>query len=122
MVQVSAVAAGRDMPEVGTSPDPDTLTKSDRLPVTYIGSVVPVAVEPQLPEPPPKPVPEIISRHWHDPSDSRAAQRGTKKITSKDLRKHVRRIERKPQAPVACNPDESSPLRRLFGAATVCSN
>ena len=28
---------------------------------------------------------------------------------------------RKPPAPVVCNPDGSSPLRRLFGPATTCS-
>ena len=39
VVQASAVAANRHMPEVGTTPETDTLTKSDRLPVTYISSV-----------------------------------------------------------------------------------
>ena len=52
IVQASAVAAGRDMPEIGTSPVPDTLTKSDRLPVTYISTVEPLATEPQVPRAP----------------------------------------------------------------------
>jgi hypothetical protein len=43
---------------------------------------------------------------------------GIKKIKSKDLKKHVRRVQRKPTPP-ACNPDE---VRRLFGAATICNN
>jgi len=122
VVAAPAVAASREMPEVGSSPVPDTLTKSDRLPVTYISSVLPVAMEPQLPpEPPPKPVPEIISRHWHDPSDPMGVQGGTKKPKSKDLKKHARRVARKPSAPEACNPDMSSPLRRLLGPAKICS-
>ena len=87
IVQASAVAAGRDMPEIGTSPVPDTLTKGDRLPVTYISSVEPLATELQVPpEPPSMAAPKIISRHWHDPSDPRAAQGGTKKPKSKDLK------------------------------------
>ncbi len=54
VAQAPAVAAGRDMPEVGTSPVPETLTKGDRLPVTYVSAVGPVAMEPQVPpEPPP---------------------------------------------------------------------
>ena len=121
VVQASAVAAGRDMSEDGTSPVPDTLTKGDRLQVTYISSVEPVATEPQVPpEALPMAAPSIIRRHWHDPSDPRAAQSGTKKLKSKDLKKHVRRVERKP-TPQACNPDESSPLRRLFGPTATCN-
>jgi hypothetical protein len=121
VVQASAIAASREMPEVGTSPVPDTLMKSDRLPVTYISSVEPFATELQVPpELPAVAVPKIISRHWHD--DSRAARRGTKKSKSKDLKKHARRVERKPPAPAACNPDEISPFRRLFGAGTICRN
>ena len=122
VVQAAAVTAGRDMPEVGTSPVPDTLAKGDRLPVNYISPVVPVATEPQVPpEPSPIAAPVIKSRHWHDPSDPMAVQGGTKKPKSKDLKKHARRVERKPSAPEACNPDRSSPLRRLFGPATTCS-
>ena len=97
VVAAPAVAASMEIPEVGTSSLPDTLTKSDRLPVTYISSVEPLATELQMPpEPPSNAIPMIISRHWHDP-----------KIAV--LR-------------AACNPDESSPLRGLFGAATTCSN
>jgi hypothetical protein len=99
---VSAVAAGRDMPEVRTSTVADTLTKSDRLPV--LSSIVPVAVEPQhSPEPPPMAVPKIITRHWHDPSDPRAAKGATKKPKSMDPKKHARRVERK-LTPQACSP------------------
>jgi hypothetical protein len=120
VVQASAVAASREVPEAGTSPVRDALTKSDRL--TYISSVEPLATELQVPpESPSMAVPKIISRHWHDPSDPRAAQGGTKKLKSKDLKKHVRRVERKP-TPQACNPDDSSPLKRLFGPTTTCSN
>ena len=121
VVQASAVAANRDMPEVGTTPVTDTLTKSDRLPVTYISSVEPLATELQVPEELPSvAVPKIISRH-HDASDLKVEKGGTKKVKSKDLKKHVRRVQRKP-TPQACNPDEVSPLRRLFGAATICNN
>ena len=110
------------MPEIGTSPVPDTLTKGDRLPVTYISSVEPFVTELQVPPGSPSmAVPKITSRHSHDPSDLRAAQGGTKKPKSKDIKQHVRRVERKP-TPQTCKPDDSSPLRRLFGAATICSN
>ena len=122
VVQASALAAVKDMPEVRASPVPASLTKGDRLPVTYISSVEPLATELQAPpEPPSIAAPKIISRHWHDPGDPRTAQGGTKRPKSKDLKKHVRRVERKP-TPQACNPDDSSPLRRLFGAAPTCSN
>ena len=121
VVQASAVAANRQMPEVGTSPLTDTLTKSDRLPVTSISSVEPLATELHMPEElPTVAVPNIITRH-HDASDLKVEKGGTKKVKSKDLKKHVRRVQRKP-TPQACNPDEVSPLRRLFGAATICNN
>ena len=120
VVQASAVAANKHMPEVGTTPETDTLTKSDRLPVTYISSVEPLATELQMPEElPSAAVPKVISRHLEG-SDLKAEKGGTKKVKPKDLRKHVRRVQRKPTQQ-ARNPDES-PLKRLFGAATICSN
>ena len=122
IVVAPAVAAGTDVPDIGTNPVPDTLTKSDRLPVAYISSVEPIATELQVPpEPPSIAVPKIISRHWHDPNHRRAPQGGTQKLKSKDLKKQVRRVERK-STPQACNSDDSSPLKRIFGAATICSN
>jgi hypothetical protein len=121
VVAAPAVAASREMSEVGTGPVPATLTKSDRLPVTYISSVEPLATELQMtPEAPSIAVPKIISRHWHDPSDRRTAQGGTKRPKSKDLKKLVRRVEPKPTPP-ACNQDGNSPLKRLFGPTTTCS-
>ena len=121
VIQASAAAANRDMPEDGTGRVMDTLTKSDRLPVTYVSSAEPLARETQVPEAlPSAAVPKAISRH-PDASDLKAEKGGTKKVKSKDLMKHVRRVQRKP-APQACNPDEVSPLRRLFGAATICNN
>lgn len=123
MAVVQAAAASRDVLEIGTSPVPETLTKGDRLPVTYISFVEPLATELQVPpEPTSIAAPKIISRHWHDPSDPTAAQGGIKKPKSKDLKKHARRVERKPSAPETCNPDGSGPLKRLFGPATTCSN
>jgi hypothetical protein len=121
VVQASAVTANRDMPEVGTGPLMDTLTKSDRLPVTSISSVEPLATELQMPEElPTAAVPNVISRH-RDASHLKAEKGGTKKVKSKDLRTHVRRVQRKP-IQQACNPEEISPLKRLFRAATICSN
>ena len=123
MAVVQAAAASRDVLEIGTSPVPETLTKGDRLPVTYISFVEPLATELQVPpEPTSIAAPKIISRHWHDPSDPTAAQGGIKKPKSKDLKKHARRVERKPSAQETCNPDGSGPLKRLFGPATTCSN
>ena len=123
VVQAPAVAAGRDMPDVGTGPVPETLTKGDRLPVTYISSAEPLATELQVPpEPQSMAAPKIISRHWHDPSDPRAAQGGTKRPKSKDLKKRVRAESNASRRQEACNPDGSSPLSRLFGPNTTCSN
>ena len=117
---VQALARLRDVPEVGTGPVMDTLTKSDRLPVTSIRSVEPLARELQMPEElPSAAVPKVISRH-REGSDLKAEKGGTKKVKPKDLKKHVRRVQRK-QTQQACNPEES-PLKRLFGAATICSN
>jgi hypothetical protein len=121
VVQASAVAANKHMPEVGTTPETDTLTKSDRLPVTYISSLVPLATALHVPEELPSVAVPTISSWHHDASDLKVEKGGTKKVKSKDLMKHVRRVQRKP-APQACNPDEVSPLRRLFGAATICNN
>ena len=93
MAVVQAAAASRDVLEIGTSPVPETLTKGDRLPVTYISFVEPLATELQVPpEPTSIAAPKIISRHWHDPSDPTAAQGGIKKPKSKDLKKHARRV------------------------------
>ena len=87
MAVVQAAAASRDVLEIGTSPVPETLTKGDRLPVTYISFVEPLATELQVPpEPTSIAAPKIISRHWHDPSDPTAAQGGIKKPKSKDLK------------------------------------
>ena len=123
VVQASAVTANRDMPEDGTGRVMDTLTKSDRLPVTYISSAEPLATELQVPpEPQSMAAPKIISRHWHDPSDPRAAQGGTKRPKSKDLKKRVRAESNASRRQEACNPDGSSPLSRLFGPNTTCSN
>ena len=120
MAVVQAAAASRDVLEIGTSPVPETLTKGDRLPVTYISFAEPLATELQVPpEPTSIAAPKIISRHWHDPSDLRPAQGGTKKPKSTDLKKHARRVERKP-APETCNPDGNSQLKRLFGPTTTC--
>ena len=120
VVQASAVAANKHMPEVGTTPATHTLTKSDRLPVTFISSVEPLATELQMPEElPSAAVPKVISRH-REGSDLKAEKGGTKKVKPKDLKKHVRRVQRKPTHQ-ACNPEES-PLKRLFGAATICNN
>ena len=121
VVQATAAAAGSEMPEIGTNPVPNTLTKGDRLPVAYVSSVVPVATEPP-PEPLPMAAPEIKSRHWHDPSDPRAAQGGTKRPKSKDLKKRARAESNASRRQGACNPDGSSPLSRLFGPNTTCSN
>ena len=49
ILQATAVAAVREMPEIRTSPVPDTLTKGDRLPVTYISTVEPLATKLQVP-------------------------------------------------------------------------
>jgi len=122
VVQASAVAANKHMPEVGKTFETDALTKSDRLPVTYTSfSVEPLATELHVPEELPSvAVPKIITRH-HNASDLKVEKGGTKKVKSKDLKKHVRRVQRNP-TPQACNPDEVSPPRRLFGAATICNN
>jgi hypothetical protein len=65
-------------------------------------------------------VPKVISRH-REGSDLKAEKGGTKKVKPNDVKKHVRRVQRKPTQQ-ACNPEEISPLKRLFRAATICSN
>jgi hypothetical protein len=117
VVQASALAANRDTPEVGTGPVMDTLTKSDRLPVTYISSVEPLATELQVPEELPSvAVSKIISR-----SDVKAEKGGTKKGRVRILRNMCGASNgsrhRRPATRM-----KSAPLRRLFGAATICSN
>ena len=86
VVQATAVAANRHMPEIGTTPETETLTKSDRLPVTYISSVEPLATELQVPEELPSvAVPKIISRH-HDASDLKVEKGGSKRSSQRILR------------------------------------
>ena len=80
VIQASAAAANRDMPEDGTGRVMDTLTKSDRLPVTYVSSAEPLARETQVPEAlPSAAVPKAISRH-PDASDLKVEKGGTKKV------------------------------------------
>jgi hypothetical protein len=119
---IQASAASREMPyEIGTGPFADTLTKGDRLPVTYVSSVVPLATGPQVRAGPSSfAAPEIKSRHWHDPITRRAAQSAIRTLKSKASKKNVRRVEDQPTA-LACTPDKSSPLR-LLGGTTTCSN
>ena len=86
VVQTSAVTANRDMPEVGTGPVMDTLTKSDRLPVTSISSVEPLATELQMPEELPSvAVPKVINRHRKG-SDLKAERVGPKRSSQTMLR------------------------------------
>jgi hypothetical protein len=54
---------------VNGAPDglPDAAIKGDRLQVSYVSAVAPVAVAPELPSELPMAAPlKIISRHWHE--------------------------------------------------------
>jgi hypothetical protein len=78
------LAPNQETAAVGTTTEPEALTKSDRLPIAFGKLVTEKKVinpnytpdQPSLPVPT---VPQIISRHWHDPSDQKAIQTHTKK-------------------------------------------
>jgi predicted RNA-binding protein YlqC (UPF0109 family) len=73
------------MPEIGTSPVSQTLTKGDRLPVTYISTVEPLATELQVPpEPTSIAAPKIIGRHGMT-----QAIRGLRKAEPKSLSRRI---------------------------------
>jgi hypothetical protein len=119
------LAANEDMPTVGTRVDSETLTKSDRLHVTYVQpdmDVKPTTVEnPSAPVALPASVaPKFIGRHWHDPSDQRAAQ-VTNKSKARDPKKNIRVVDRKPAIEAdSCKPSGFEGLRQLFNKPRNC--
>jgi hypothetical protein len=89
------------MATVGTTAEPEVLMKSDRLPIAF-GKLATetkatnVNYTPDQASLPAVTVPQIISRHWHDPSDQKAVQTHTKKPRLKDARQNRPTAERKP--------------------------
>ena len=121
------LAANADMPTVGAGVASDTLTKGDRLQVVYVqseGDVRPTTVENSsapvaLPD---SVAPKFISRHWHDPSDQRAAQ-VTKKSKARDPKKNIRVVDRKPAIEAdSCKPSGFEGLRQLFNKPRNCGS
>lgn len=109
---------------VSTEAVAETLTKSDRLQVAYEPAPVfePVpAIAPVPPEHPANVPLKIISRHWHDPSDQKAAQSATGRTKSKIPKKNSRVVERNPTLEAdACGPNQLDRVKRLFNLATDC--
>lgn len=120
-------AANEDMPTVGASVAADTLTKSDRLQVVYMQpdmDVKPTTVEnSSAPVALPASVaPKFISRHWHDPSDQRAAQ-VTKRSKAKDPKQNIRVVDRKPAIEAdSCKKNGFEGLRQLFNKPRNCGS
>ena len=111
------IAGDREIGTVAVSVAPDTLRKSDRLEVTYVPAVEPVAMVP--PVAPESPAPKIISRHWHDPSDQKVAQVPTRK--PKGTKESSPTVERKPILEAnACKSDGFNRIKRLFNPTTNC--
>lgn len=81
----------QEMGTVATSTAPETLTKGDRLQITWVqpkteAKAIDVNYAPDPPSVPEVAAAKIISRHWHDPSDQKVAQTRTKKPKLKQAR------------------------------------
>lgn len=120
IAESSQMANDREVGTVVTAALPDTLKKSDRLEVTYVHAVEPVAMVPPVPPELPNAIaPKIISRHWHDPSDQKVAQVATRK--PKSSKKGSPGVERKPVLQAdACNSASLDRIKRFFNPATNC--
>lgn len=118
-------AKNQELTTVSTEAAPETLTKGDRLQVSYEPAPVFEPAPAIAPVPPKRPadVPlKIISRHWHDPHDQKAAQSTSGTTKPKNLKKNSRVVERKPTQEVdACRPHELDRVKRLFNLATDCA-
>jgi outer membrane biosynthesis protein TonB len=95
------LAPNQEMATAGTSVAPEALTKSDRLPIAFgklatETKAINVNYTPDQPSLPAPTVPQIISRHWHDPSDQKAVQTHTKKPNPKESRQNRPTAEHKP--------------------------
>jgi hypothetical protein len=120
IAESSQMANDREIGTVVTTAVPDTLKKSDRLQVTYVHAVEPVAMVPPVPPELPNAIAQkIISRHWHDPSDQKVAQVATRK--PKSSKKASPGVERKPVLEAdACNSAGLDRIKRFFNPATNC--
>jgi hypothetical protein len=117
IAELSQMANDREIGIVVTTAVPDTLKKSDRLQVTYVHAVEPVAMVPPVPPELPNAIaPKIISRHWHDPSDQKVAQVATRKS-----KKGSPGVDRKPVLEAdACNSAGLDRIKRFFNPAPNC--
>jgi hypothetical protein len=126
--EAAFVAPSEDMPTVGATGS-ETLTKSDRLEISYVppaNEAKPVAVEdprdPLTLSAPAAATSKLVSRHWHDPSDTNAAQVQTKKFKLKDTKKNALAVGRTPTIEAtSCKPEGLDALRRAFNVTTSCA-
>jgi hypothetical protein len=119
IVEVPQMASGQEIGTAVTTAVPDMLKKGDRLQIVYVPAVEPVAMVPPAPPDLPNAIaPNIISRHWHDPSDQKVSQVTTRKKGSK---KGSPVVDRKPVLEAdACNSGGLDRIKRLFSPATDC--
>src|SRR5258708_4234014 len=107
----------------------DTLTKSDRLDVTYVNQSMaaepapPIAAVP--PEPPsskPKTITKIVSRHWHDPNAKNTAVSSPSRQTKNRVPKKGDNVDRtKPAAEVKpCRTDAFGSMLRSLKLSPEC--
>jgi hypothetical protein len=119
------LASYEDLPTVGASVASDALMKSDRLQVVYVQpdlDVKPTTVENSSASVAAGVAPKIISRHWHDPSDQRAAQ-VARKSKAGDPKKNIRIVDRKPASEAdSCKKNGLEGLRQLFNSPRNCAS
>jgi hypothetical protein len=99
--ELKVLVPDQERAAVDTTAAPEALTKSDRLPITFgklatETKAINVNYTPDQPSLPAPTVPQIISRHWHDPSDQKAVQTHPKKPRLKDARQNRPTAEHKP--------------------------
>jgi hypothetical protein len=118
LAMVSALAVGKalmtradtliterptDRTAIGSGPTQDTLSKADRLEITYVRQEVPAAsallpTKPIVPAVSPVTPPvenKIISRHWHDPNASPSSAPKSKQIRQAASDKKSKTVDRK---------------------------
>jgi hypothetical protein len=152
---VSALAAGKtlrkpadstvaelsaDEPTVGMSHSQDTLSKADRLEITYVRHEIQSqpalpAIEPVIPVvTPPDPPTEakIISRHWRDPNAFSSSSKDSRQTKPTDTNKKSKNVDRKrnqaadrsiPAEPAKpCRPGPFGDLLRSVNLSPACGS
>src|SRR5258708_7180280 len=125
----SLIEAALDQTTIGTGSGQDTLTKADKLEISYVRQAVeikPVGLSAKVPPetslPSPTPITKIASRHWHDPNaKSIPATTPHQKPSGKESKKGAKGDRPKATAVVKpCRSDAFGGLLRSLKLSPEC--